>query len=232
MTFPDQDLLACCAEVYGHPLARWLLGDSMHPGGLALTGKLAGLVDLGPHCRVLDLGSGRGATAVYLARTVGCRVIGVTPEASGVAAGREVARQQGVAGLVEFVRGDWGQAPLRNGSFEVVFAECVLSILPDQKASLQRCHSLLKEGGCLGLSDVTVNGLLPPELDPLLANAGCLGGALSLEWYRCLAEAVGFQVKSSQDLPEVASEFLREISGKLLLAEADAGLASCINLPA
>ena len=224
MTFPDHDLLACCAEVYGHPLARWLLGDSMHPGGLALTRKMARVLDLGPHSRVLDLGSGRGATAVYLARTFGCRVIGVTPEASGVAAGREMAHQQGVAGLVEFVRGDGGQSPVREGSFDAVFAECVLSVLPDKEAALQRCHSILVEGGRLGLNDVTLNGPLPPDLDSLLANAGCLGGALALERYRHLAEAVGFQVESCQELPEVAAGFLREISGRLLLAEAAAGL--------
>ena len=224
MTPHDQNLLACCAEIYGHPVARWLLGDSLHPGGLALTGKLAGLLDVGPHSRVLDLGSGRGATAVYLARTLGCPVVGVTPEASGVAAGREMAQREGVAGLAEFVQGDWGQAPLREGGFDVVLAECVLSILPDKEAALQRCHSLLGEGGRLGLSDVTVSGSLPPELDSLLANAGCLGGALALERYRHLVETAGFAVESCQDLPEVAGGFLREISGKLLMAEAAAGL--------
>jgi ubiquinone/menaquinone biosynthesis C-methylase UbiE len=224
MTSCDRQLLACCAEIYGHPLARWLLGDSMHPGGLALTGRLAGLLDLGPHSRVLDLGAGRGATAVHLARTLGCPVVGVTPEASGVAAGREMARQQGVVGLVEFVQSDWSQAPLREGSFDIVLAECVLSILPDKEAALQRCHSLLREGGRLGLSDVTVNGPLPPELDGILANAGCLGGALALEQYTQLVETAGFEVDSCQDLPKVAAGFLREISGKLLMAEAAAGL--------
>jgi arsenite methyltransferase len=224
MTFRERQLLACCAEMYGHPMVRWLLGDSMHPGGLALTGKLARLLDLPPNSRVLDLGSGSGATAVHLARTLGCRVVGVTLEASGVAAGREMARQQGVAGLVEFVRGDWSQAPLREGSFDAIVAECALSILPDKKAALQRCHSLLKEGGRLGLSDVTVNGLLPPELDSLLADAGCLGGALTLEQYREITETTGFALNCYQEVPEAASGFLREISGKLLMAEAAAGL--------
>jgi arsenite methyltransferase len=224
MTPRDQDLLDCCAGIYGHPMARWLLGDSLHPGGLALTGKLAGLLDLGPHSRVLDLGSGLGATAVYLARTLGCRVVGVTPEASGVAAGREMAHRQGVAGLVEFVQGDWSQAPLRESSFDAIVAECVLSILPDKEAALQRCYSLIGEGGRLGISDVIVSGTLPSELDSFLADAACLGGALPLEQYRQMVETAAFEVDSCQELPEVATGFLREISGKLLMAEAAAGL--------
>jgi arsenite methyltransferase len=224
MTFRNRSLLACCTEIYEHPMVRWLLGDSMHPGGLALTEKLTRPLNLEPHSRVLDLGSGLGATAVYLARNAGCTVIGVTPEASGAAAGREMARQRGAAGLVEFVRGDWSQAPLREGSFDAIVAECALSILPDKEAALQRCHSLLGKGGHLGLSDVTVNGSLPPELDSLLADAGCVGGALALEQYREMVETAGFEVDSCQELPEVASGFLREISGKLLVAEAAAGL--------
>jgi arsenite methyltransferase len=224
MTSRERELLACCTELYEHPMVRWLLGNSMHPGGLALTRRLARLLDLGPHSRVLDLGSGCGATAVHLARTLGCRVIGVTPEASGVAAGREVARQHGVASLAEFVQGDWRQAPLREGSFDVIIAECVLSILSDKEAALRQCQELLRTGGRLGLSDVTLNGLLPPELDSLLADAGCLGGALTLQQYRQMMEAAGFVVDCYQELPEVASGFLRQVSGKLLMIEAAAGL--------
>ena len=51
-------LAACCVDVYSHPIARWLFGDSFHPGGLALTQRVARLAGVGPGPRVLDLGSG------------------------------------------------------------------------------------------------------------------------------------------------------------------------------
>jgi arsenite methyltransferase len=234
VTYHDQDLswglLACCADIYGHPLARWFLGDSLHPGGLALSRKLTSLLNLGPWDRALDLGSGRGVSAVHLARTVGCRVMGVTLEPSGVSAGRELARQQGVHELADFVQGDWNHAPLRPGSFDAVIAECVLSILPDKTAALGECYRLLRPGGRLGLTDVVLNGSLPRGLDGLLATAGCLGGALSLAQYQQVVEAAGFEMECRQDLPDVASEFLRNISGKLLMAEAAAALGK-VDLP-
>jgi len=200
--------------MYGHPLAKLVLGDSMHPGGLALTGKLASLLNLASDDRVLDVGSGYGATAVHLARTVGCRVIGITLEEQGGAAGCVLARQHHVA----------DQAPLRNGSFDALVMECVLSILGNKETAIRLCRALLRPGGRLGLTDVTVNGTLPPELDGLLSIAGCVGGARPLDRYRQIVEKAGFVVDHSQELPEVVSTFFRDVSGRLLMAEAAIGL--------
>ncbi len=40
------ELKACCAAVYASDWARLLLGESFHPGGLALTERLGTLLDL------------------------------------------------------------------------------------------------------------------------------------------------------------------------------------------
>ncbi|MCI0438148.1 MAG: methyltransferase domain-containing protein [Chloroflexi bacterium] len=226
----ERDLLTCCADLYGHPLTRWLLGDSMHPGGLALTSNLARLLALGPEDHVLDVGSGHGATPVHLAQTVGCRVTGVTLEPSGIMAARELARQHGVSGQTEFLQGDFREVSLREGSFDAVLAECVLSILADKQAALRRCRTLLRPGGRLGLTDVTVSGALPPELAGLSSLAGCVGGALELGQYRQMLEEAGFVVERCEESPNVASEFLKQVSGKLLIAAVAAGLGK-IPLP-
>ena len=216
---PETDLNACCAVSYSHPLARRLLGDSFHPGGLALTTRLVGLMDIGPDSRVLDAGSGLGASAVHLARTTGCHVTGVTLEAEGVAAGLELAQRHGVEGRVTLLQGDILEADLARGSFDAVLMECVLSILPRKIEALDRLYELLRPGGHLGLTDVTLNGSLPQHLQGVLAVVGCLGDARSLEEYRRLAEAEGFTVEQSQDVSEALSSFLRDIKRKLLLAE-------------
>ena len=216
----DQEVLACCTASYGHPVVRWLLGDSLHPGGLTLTTQLARLAGIEATSRVLDAGSGQGASAVHLARTIGCQVVGVTLEAEGVEAGDELARSQRVRDRVTFLQGDMHEVGQEPASFDVALMECVLSIQPDKAASLRHLGGLLRPGGRIAISDVTVNGPLPPELQGLLAMAGCVGGALSLDGYSELVENQGFTVDNAQDLPTVASSFLRDIRGKLMIAEA------------
>ena len=219
MALPDTSINACCVASYAHPLARWLLGDSFHPGGLKLTTQLAQGMGLHAASTLLDAGSGRGASVVHLAQMLGCRAVGVTLEEEGATTGYDLARQQRVEDRVAFLQGDIQEVDLETGAYSAVMMECELSILPQKEATLRRLHDVLQPDGRLGVTDVTVNGPLPTHLQGVLAVAGCTGDARSLEEYSELVRVAGFTVDYAQDLPETASSFLRDIRGKLLMAE-------------
>ena len=214
-----RDLAACCVDVYSHPAARWFLGDCLHPGGLSLTSRVARLAGVGPGSRVLDLGSGRGASAVHLAETLGCEVTGVTLEASGVEAGQCLATERGVDHLVQFRRGDIQEIPLGARAYDVGMMECVLSILPAKEDALSRLSAALRPGGTVVVTDVTVSGPLPEELRTILTIAGCVGDARSLDGYARLMTDAGLDVREVQDLQKTATALVRTIKGKLLMAE-------------
>ena len=214
-----RDLAACCVDVYSHPVARWLFGESFHPGGLALTQRVARLAGVGSTSRVLDLGSGRGASAVHLAETLGCEVTGVTLEATGVEAGQHLAADRGVGHLVEFRRGDIQELPLGARAYDVAMMECVLSILPAKAETLSRVRAALKPGGMVVVTDVTVSGPLPEELRGILTVAGCVGDARSLDGYARLMSDAGLDVRQVEDLQSTATSVVRTIKGKLLMAE-------------
>src|SRR5260370_37338424 len=72
-----ETLKQCCAKLYESDLAKILLGDSFHPGGLRLTERLGSLLHLTQQSRVLDVASGKGTTALYLAERFGCHVVGI-----------------------------------------------------------------------------------------------------------------------------------------------------------
>ena len=215
----ELDLKTCCTSAYSHPWARWLLGDSFHPGGLELTSNLAEVMGIGRGSRVLDAGSGVGTSAVHLARTIGCHVNGVTLEEAGVRAGCDLAAFQGVEDLVELTQGNLEEYDQVAGSFDFVLVECVLSILPDKSNALKRLFGLLKSGGAMGISDVTVSGPLPSELRSVLATVGCVGGALSLEGYGAIAEEQGFVTEHIRSCNDALSSFLEGINKKLLIGE-------------
>ena len=84
----EQFARACCASFYQSDAARLLLGDSLHPGGERLTSLLAERLNLGPGDRVLDVGCGRGVSALLLARERGCQVVGMDLGGRNVAEAR------------------------------------------------------------------------------------------------------------------------------------------------
>jgi SAM-dependent methyltransferase len=173
---------------------------------------------------VLDAGSGIGATAVHLARTVGCRVTGVTLERSGVEIGYELARSHGVEDRVAFLEGSITDVELEEGSFDHALMECVLSLIDAKGPVLDRIFRVLRPGGRLGLTDVTVDGELPPEMHGVLAAVGCLRGATSLRCYADLIADAGFVVERSEDRAADAASFLRALRGKLLMVRLVSGL--------
>jgi hypothetical protein len=68
---------SCCAAVYGVELVGLVLGDSYHPGGAALTRRLAGALGLRSGQRVLDVAAGIGTSALLLAAERDVDVVGV-----------------------------------------------------------------------------------------------------------------------------------------------------------
>lgn len=217
-------VVACCTTLYSHPLASWLLGESLHPGGLALTDRLADIAGIGIDSSVLDAGCGYGSSALHLAALRGCEVVGVTLEMEGIAAARRRADMQGLTDAVEFIQADVEDMPIQPGRFDAVLMECVLSTLHRKEETLKKFHESLPAGGRIALSDVTVEGDLPIQFRGIVASALCIGDALSLNEYVDLAQSAGFEIIASEDLNRVATEFVEKLRAALMMAEAAVGL--------
>ena len=147
---------SCCAALYELEPVRLLLGDTLHPGGLALTYRLAKLIDIRPDDLVLDVASGRGASALAVARSFHCDVVGVDLGLKATAEATRVARESGSVGQVSFVCGDGENFPLRAECFDAALCECSMSLFPDKWRGMAEVARLLKPGGRLGVSDVVV----------------------------------------------------------------------------
>jgi arsenite methyltransferase len=99
-----RDVKACCAAAYDSDAVALLLGASYHPGGLALTRRLATMAGLRPGQRVLDVASGPGTTALLLATEFAVSVDGVDLERALELTGQAArAVAAGVAGYTMLV---------------------------------------------------------------------------------------------------------------------------------
>ncbi|PZS16298.1 MAG: hypothetical protein DLM60_15670 [Pseudonocardiales bacterium] len=92
--------------------------DEFHIGGRRATVELLDQLDLRPGLRVLDVGSGLGGTARYLARRHGVEVTGVDLTVEYVQVATSLTRRAGLAELVRFRQGSATTLPFPDESFD------------------------------------------------------------------------------------------------------------------
>lgn len=150
--------------------------DGFSPGGLAhgeaYIGQecllsadeivaLARLAEINDTTLVLDIGSGTGGPACYLAEQLGCRVLGVDVSAVGHAHAVTRARAQGLSHLVEFRQGDIHALALPAASVDVILSLDAWWHMPQRAVLLQRCAEWLRPGGWLAFYDHVERHPLP-----------------------------------------------------------------------
>lgn len=213
------EIKACCASAYASPAARYLLGESFHPGGAELTSELGRSLRLAPGTVVADVGSGPGTSAVQLAWETSCRVVGVELAPASVAEARRRAAAAGLAALVEFLEGDAEALPLPDASTDGVLSECALCTVPDKSAAAREFARVLRPGGRFALSDMTAaQERLPEGLRSLSAWVACIGGAERLETLVRLLEAAGLAIERAEQRDRLLAALLERIEARLRAA--------------
>jgi len=226
----DDEVKACCSAAYASDWARHLLGESFHPGGLALTKRLGTLLDLGPGKRLLDVAAGCGASAIFLAQQCGCEVIGVEYGHDLVREATRAAEAAGIAHLVCFEQGDAERLAFADDQFDAVMCECAFCTFPNKKAAGGEFARVLRPGGSMGLADLTRSGEVPPELQGLLAWIACIADALSTGEYVHSLSNAGLMVDRIELHDEALTEMVRDMRTKLFAAELLVKLKQ-VNLP-
>lgn len=215
-----QVVKACCAAAYQSDWARLLLGDSFHPGGLTLTRRIGEALGLGTGVRVLDVACGQGTSAIALARTFGCKVLGVDYGAENVRVATAAAEAAGVAHLARFAVGDAERLPVEDGSYDAVVCECAFCTFPDKATAAAEFARVLRPGGKAGLSDLTRQvDDIPEDLQGLLAWIACIADAQSVEAYVRSLTAAGLCVTLVEPHDEALADMVHAIRTKLLGAE-------------
>lgn len=207
----------CCADAYGSTAARFLLGDSFHPGGAALTRRLARALRVTSGDLVADVASGPGTSAILLARETGCDVVGVDLSAELVERARRKAREAGFDRRVRFVVGDAERLPLADESVDGALCECAFCTFPEKTVAAAELARVLRPGARLALADVTADGGLPAELTGIGAHVACLAGAAPIEEVAALLDRAGLAVERCQRHDDALAELLDRVEARLRL---------------
>ncbi|MBZ9716351.1 class I SAM-dependent methyltransferase [Mesorhizobium sp. AD1-1] len=169
--------------------------DQFHTRGLAATAELAQLAGIAAGMSILDVGSGVGGPARFLAATYGCRVTGVDLSEPFVDAARYLTERTGQSGQLSFQTASALELPFDDGRFDAVLLQHVAMNISDRTLLYSEIRRVLKPGGRFATYDVVLSGgephyPLPWARTPatsFLLTAGATREAIEPASFRMLA---------------------------------------------
>lgn len=217
MTEPSVDL-------YGHVYAdfesaaettvrREAYGDDIGQSSWLTAGEWLDFADslaIGAGSEVLEVGSGSGGPAVYLAEQRGCRITGVDINEHGVRNAAALAALRGLADRAHFEVVDASRPlPFQAGRFDAVVSNDAMCHIRDRLTVLRDWHRVLAPGGRALFTDaMVITGAVSHEE---LATRSSIGFYLFVppgENERLLTEA-GFALREVRDVTAAAEEVAR-----------------------
>jgi sarcosine/dimethylglycine N-methyltransferase len=184
--------------------------DQFHTRGLAATAELAKLAGITADISVLDVGSGLGGPARFLAATYGCRVTGVDLSEPFVEAARYLTDRTGQSGQVSFQTASALELPFDNGRFDVVLLQHVAMNISDRARLYREIRRVLKSGGRFATFDVVLNRGEPHYPLPW-ARTPATSFLLAAAATREVIESAGFGPSAWQDDTEAAKAWIVQL---------------------
>jgi sarcosine/dimethylglycine N-methyltransferase len=184
--------------------------DQFHTRGLAATVELAKLAGISADALVLDVGSGVGGPARFLAATYGCRVTGVDLSEPFVEAARYLTERTGQSERVLFETASALELPFDDGHFDVALLQHVAMNISDRARLYREIRRVLKSSGRFAIFDVVLNSgeaHYPVPWARTPATSFLLTAAATRE----AIEPAGFRTLAWQDDTEAANTWFAQL---------------------
>ena len=189
--------------------------DEFHVRGRESTEELAELAAIDPDSHVLDVGSGLGGSARFLASQYGCTVTGVdlTPEYCEVA--RELSSWTGLGDRTEFHVANALDMPFPDGKFDLVWTEHVQMNIAEKPRLYREMGRVLRPGGRLVIHEIFGAGEPGLHYPVPWANDESASHLVTPERARHDIEGAGFRTAVWRDMSGVTTEWFRETLARL-----------------
>ena len=182
--------------------------DQYHYFGTDAVDEGIARLSLKPHHRVLEVGSGLGGPARYIASRVGCTVTALELQEDVHEVASTLTERCGLAHAVRHQRGNILEGPVPAGHFDALFGWLVFLHIPERKLLYRRCLDALRPGGCLYFEDLYERGSFTPDESETLAVKVYSRNLPRLEVLRQDLERAGFDDIRIDDLTSEWTEFV------------------------
>lgn len=184
--------------------------DQDHYGGVEANDLLARAAGLEAQHRVLDVCSGMGGPARYLAHRYGCRVVGLDFTESRYLAAERLTRMTGLDRLVSYRHGSALAMPFEAAEFDVAIGQEAWCHVPNKALLIAECARVLKPGGVVAFTDVLRTSTLTEAEWQQLAQQMTYADLGSFESYRELLAQKGLVLERCEDLSAHWAEILKQ----------------------
>ncbi|MEX0680729.1 MAG: methyltransferase domain-containing protein [Balneolales bacterium] len=156
----------------------------------------------GPGDRVIDLGSGYGGSARFMAERYGCKVVALNLSEVENERARKMNRDQGLDHLIDVMDGNFESIPFEDAAFNLVWSQDAFLHSPDRRQVIREVARIMKQGGEFVFtdpmqSDDCPEGVLQPIFDRIhLESMG------SPKFYKETASNAGLELVKFDELTE------------------------------
>ena len=131
-------------------------GDSLEQAQLNKMDRIAERLDLGPDDHLVEIGTGWGGLAVYLAEKTGCRITTTTISKEQATLARERVKAAGLTDRIEVIEVDYRDL---TGKYDrLVSVEMIEAVgWKDFPTYFSKCSELLRPGGMMLLQAIVID---------------------------------------------------------------------------
>lgn len=185
--------------------------DEFHIRGRASTVELAELVGDLSGLQVLDVGSGLGGTARYLASNYGAHVTGIDLTPAYVSLAQRLSEFVGLANEAKFQQAPALDIPSPDAEFDLVWMEHVQMNIPSKDRLAKELARVLRGGGKLAFHEIFSVAGAEPHFPVPWADAPFASALVPAEDFRGSLERAGLEAVEWQDVTQPSSQWANNI---------------------
>ena len=181
--------------------------DQLHYHGTDALDTAIRLIGISPEQSLLEIGSGIGGPARYLASKSGAHITALELQDDQNQIAQQLSQRCGISQNLshecgDFLTYDWG-----DRRFDAIVSWLALYHIPDRRNMLARCHDVLKTSGKFYTEDLCRKGQFSVEEKQELERELYAITLPEISAYTDDLEAIGFEIESLEDMTDDWRDF-------------------------